>query len=102
MIKLENLAHPEHSFVLRKEADSLYVLTATQKQEKITPMDRLKLRNYLLAFEKTAKPAGDELVKLMSWALDHGQGFAAPLGYAPLPKALVAKMREKIGSIAAP
>ena len=53
MIKLENLAHPEHSFVLRKEADSLYVLTATQKQEKITPMDRLKLRNYLLAFEKT-------------------------------------------------
>lgn len=57
---------------------------------------------YLLAFEKTAKPAGDELVKLMNWALDHGQDFAAPLGYAPLPKALVAKMREKIGSIAAP
>lgn len=57
---------------------------------------------YLLAFEKTAKPAGDELVKLMTWALDEGQTYAAPLGYAPLPKALVAKMREKIGSIAAP
>jgi phosphate transport system substrate-binding protein len=57
---------------------------------------------YLLAFEKTAKPAGAELVKLMNWALDHGQAYAAPLGYAPLPKALVAKMREKIGSIAAP
>lgn len=57
---------------------------------------------YLLAFEKTAKPAGDELVKLMNWALDHGQAYAAPLGYAPLPKALVARMRGKVGSIAAP
>lgn len=57
---------------------------------------------YLLAFEKTAKPAGAELVKLMTWALDHGQAYAAPLGYAPLPKALVTKMRDKIGSIAAP
>ncbi len=57
---------------------------------------------YLLAFEKTAKPAGTELVKLMTWALDQGQAYAAPLGYAPLPKALVTKMRDKIGSIAAP
>ena len=57
---------------------------------------------YLLAFEKTAKPAGDELVKLMTWAMDEGQTYAAPLGYAPLPKALIAKMRQKIGSIAAP
>lgn len=57
---------------------------------------------YLLAFEKTAKPAGAELVKLMMWALDHGQAYAAPLGYAPLPKALAAKMRDKVSLIAAP
>jgi hypothetical protein len=53
LIKVENFSHPEKSFVLRKEADSLYVLTATHKQERITPIDKLKLRNYLLTFEKT-------------------------------------------------
>lgn len=56
---------------------------------------------YLLVFEKTALPAGAELAKLVTWALDNGQSFAAPLGYAPLPKGLVTKMREKIGSISA-
>lgn len=55
---------------------------------------------YLLAFEKTAAPAGPEIVKLMNWSLDHGQAFTTKLGYAPLPKALVAKIRDRLKSIA--
>jgi phosphate transport system substrate-binding protein len=55
---------------------------------------------YLLAFEKTAAPAGPEIVRMMTWALDKGQTYTAPLGYAPLPKALVAKIRTKLPSVA--
>ncbi|CAN5619734.1 phosphate ABC transporter substrate-binding protein PstS [soil metagenome] len=55
---------------------------------------------YLLAFEKTAAPAGPEIVRMMTWALDHGQSYTTTLGYAPLPKALVAKIRAKLPSVA--
>lgn len=55
---------------------------------------------YLLAFEKTAAPAGPEIVKLMTWALDQGQSYTTKLGYAPLPKALVTKIRAKLPSVA--
>lgn len=55
---------------------------------------------YFLAFEKTAAPAGPEIVKLMTWALDQGQSYTTNLGYAPLPKALVAKIRTKLNSVA--
>jgi phosphate transport system substrate-binding protein len=113
--KLPMAAIKNQSGVFAKAELSSVTEAATQSL-KIIPADfKMSLTNavgsksypiasftYLLAFEKTAKPEGDELVKLMNWALDHGQGYAAPLGYAPLPKALVAKMREKIGSIAAP
>lgn len=56
---------------------------------------------YLLAFEKTAAPAGPELVKLLSWAVEKGQAYSAPLGYAVLPAALVTKMRAKFTAVAA-
>lgn len=55
---------------------------------------------YLLAFEKTAAPAGPEIVRMMTWALDQGQSYTTALGYAPLPKALVAKIRTKLSSVA--
>lgn len=55
---------------------------------------------YLLAYEKTAKPAGDELVRLMNWALSDGQKMAPALGYAPLPAALVKKMQPALSKIA--
>jgi phosphate transport system substrate-binding protein len=55
---------------------------------------------YLLAYEKTAKPAGDELVRLMSWALVDGQKMAPALGYAPLPAALVKKMQPVLPKMA--
>lgn len=55
---------------------------------------------YLLAYEKTAKPAGDELVRLMNWALADGQKMAPALGYAPLPAALVKKMQPALSKIA--
>ncbi len=54
---------------------------------------------YLLAFEKTAAPAGAELVKIMTWALEEGQTYSKPLGYAELPKPLVAKIRKKLPAI---
>ncbi len=54
---------------------------------------------YLLAFEKTSAPAGPEIVKLMNWSLDHGQSFTTKLGYAPLPKALVTKIRGQLKTI---
>ena len=56
---------------------------------------------YLLAFEKTAAPAGPEIVKMMIWAMDQGQTYTTTLGYAPLPKALVAKIRAKLPAVAA-
>jgi phosphate transport system substrate-binding protein len=55
---------------------------------------------YLLAFEKTAPPAGPEIVRMMTWALDKGQSYTTALGYAPLPKALVAKIRTKLPAVA--
>lgn len=55
---------------------------------------------YLLAFEKTAAPAGAELVRIVQWAVDKGQAYASPLGYAPLPKALVAKIQGRVKAIA--
>lgn len=55
---------------------------------------------YLLAYEKTAKPAGEELVRLMNWALVDGQKMAPALGYAPLPAALVKKMQPALAKMA--
>lgn len=54
---------------------------------------------YLLAYEKTKAPAGAELVKIMNWALEEGQTYTKGLGYAELPKPLVAKIRKKLPAI---
>lgn len=56
---------------------------------------------YLLVW-KTAPDAvkGAKLVEFLKWAVQDGQKFAADLHYAPLPSALVPKVKAKIGTIA--
>ncbi len=54
---------------------------------------------YLLVWSKMPKEKGGEIVKFLKWAVKDGQKFAEPLSYAPLPKALVSKVSEKINAI---
>lgn len=54
---------------------------------------------YLLAYPKTASPAGKEIERVLTWALDKGQSYSAPLGYSPLPKTLVTKLKAKIKDV---
>ncbi|MDX9730977.1 MAG: phosphate ABC transporter substrate-binding protein PstS, partial [Bdellovibrionales bacterium] len=54
---------------------------------------------YLLAFEKTKAPAGEELVRLLTWALGEGQSYTSQLGYVALPKDLAQKVRAKIPTV---
>ncbi len=82
---------------LKTIPDDFKVSLTNAAGEKTYPISSF---TYLLAFEKTAAPAGPELVRMMTWALDQGQSYAAPLGYAPLPKALVAKIRSKLPAVA--
>jgi phosphate transport system substrate-binding protein len=52
---------------------------------------------YLLVHRDAKDRAkGEALVKFLWWAIHHGQTFAAPLDYAPLPKAVVAKVEATI------
>ncbi|MBL7687974.1 MAG: phosphate ABC transporter substrate-binding protein PstS [Bdellovibrionaceae bacterium] len=54
---------------------------------------------YLLAYPKTAAPAGKEIERVLTWAFDKGQAYSAPLGYSPLPKTLVTKLKAKIKDV---
>jgi len=52
---------------------------------------------YLLVHRDAKDRAkGEAIVKFLWWAIHHGQTFAAPLDYAPLPKAVVAKVEATI------
>ncbi len=52
---------------------------------------------YLLAYQDQAdKAKGEALVRFLWWAVHEGQASAAPLDYAPLPKAVVAKVEKKL------
>jgi phosphate transport system substrate-binding protein len=42
---------------------------------------------------------GEALVKFLNWAMDDGQKMAPSLNYAPLPDALVEKVKAKIATI---
>ncbi len=44
---------------------------------------------------------GTALVAFLSWAVHDGQRFAPPLGYAPLPDAVVRKVSAKLATITA-
>lgn len=55
---------------------------------------------YLLVPSKLAKEHGKEIVDLVTWVISpSAQKMAKPLEYAPLPSALVAKVKAKIGTI---
>ncbi|HEU4385718.1 MAG TPA: phosphate ABC transporter substrate-binding protein PstS [Anaeromyxobacteraceae bacterium] len=45
------------------------------------------------------KAKGEAMVKFLWWAVHDGQQFAAPLEYAPLPKAVVAKLEKAIQAL---
>jgi phosphate transport system substrate-binding protein len=57
---------------------------------------------YILVTRDQADPAkGPALVNFLWWAVHDGQRFAEPLDYAPLPKAVVAKVEAKLKSLTA-
>lgn len=53
---------------------------------------------YLLVYKNTPAPAGPEMAKFLSWALDKskGQKVAAQMHYAPLPDKMLAKVKDKV------
>lgn len=54
---------------------------------------------YLLMPGTITGTKGAELVKFLNWAMDKGQQSAPGLKYSPLPKEMVAKVKEKIKTI---
>ncbi len=55
---------------------------------------------YLLVYENNPDAAkGEALVKFLWWAVHDGQASATSLDYAPLPKAVVAKVEKTIESL---
>jgi phosphate transport system substrate-binding protein len=42
---------------------------------------------------------GPAIVKFLGWMLDEGQTYTKPLGYAPLPEAVIAMERKAISSV---
>ena len=55
---------------------------------------------WLLVYkDQTDAAQGQAIVKFLKWALTDGQQYAAPLFYAPLPQAVIAKETEQINRI---
>ena len=54
---------------------------------------------YLLVYKELDKAKGSELVKMLNWLMKKGQTLASPLFYAPLPEAILTKVKEKIKTI---
>ena len=55
---------------------------------------------WLLAYEKQKDPEkGKKLVQFLKWMMTDGQKYAADLGYAPLPKAVVAKEQHALSRV---
>jgi phosphate transport system substrate-binding protein len=55
---------------------------------------------YLLVYKDQAdKAKGEALVRFLWWAIHDGQASAGPLDYAPLPKAVVAKVEKKLEAL---
>jgi len=58
---------------------------------------------YLLVWKTMADAnKGAKIVKFLKWATKEGQGLAAGLHYAPLPKSLVKKIEATVGQIEVP
>jgi len=55
---------------------------------------------YLLVYKDQADPRkGEALLRFLWWAIHDGQATAPSLDYAPLPKAVVAKVEQTLGNL---
>ena len=55
---------------------------------------------YVLVYKDQADPKkGEAMLRFLWWAVHEGQATAAGLDYAPLPKAVVAKVENTLGSL---
>ncbi len=55
---------------------------------------------YLLVYKDQADPKkGEALLRFLWWAIHEGQATASSLDYAPLPKAVVAKVEKTLASL---
>jgi phosphate transport system substrate-binding protein len=103
--------NPAGKFV---KADLAGVTAAADKASKEIPDDfRVSITNpdgkdaypiasftWLLLYQKPAdKERGRVMVDFLKWALTDGQKDAAPLGYAPLPEAVVQKEQQALAKV---
>ena len=56
----------------------------------------------LISASQPSKPAGQALVSLLSWLTHAGQGYAATLGYVPLPSAIHQLAAATLGQVTGP
>lgn len=54
---------------------------------------------YLLVYQQMQGEKGAEFKRFLEWAMDEGQKTAATLFYAPLPQAMIAKVKSQIAKI---
>jgi phosphate transport system substrate-binding protein len=54
---------------------------------------------YLLVYKTMPGAKGAQFVNFLNWAMDSGQELAAPLTYAPLPKAMIPHVKARIREI---
>ncbi len=54
---------------------------------------------YLLVYKEMERAKGLEIIKILNWMMKEGQALAPALFYAPLPKGVLIKVKEKIKSI---
>ncbi|MDR3606198.1 MAG: phosphate ABC transporter substrate-binding protein PstS [Oligoflexia bacterium] len=54
---------------------------------------------YLLVYQKMGSVKGQAIVSMLKWAMTDGQKMAEPLHYAPIPKAMIQKIENRIKEI---
>ena len=55
---------------------------------------------WILVYEHPKDPArAKKLVDFLRWAYTDGESMAAPLDYAPLPKSMIAKLQQRLGTV---
>ena len=54
---------------------------------------------YILVYKKLNPQNGKKFVDFLNWSMAEGQGYAKDLAYAPLPKALIKKVKATISQL---
>ena len=99
--------YPEASLKSVSEAASSFVKDMEKSDFKMSITNAPGKSSYpistftwILAYEKMDKVKGQQLVKVLKWALsDQGQKMAEDLNYAPVPKSLRSKILAKVDKI---